>query len=223
MLILGFFFLSVDVFHSLSVNAANSKRKSARNLLDAGGDFNSTTPGTPTSPSNLTTSRGGTTQGTVATTAGDMHVPYLNSKLTHVLKDALGGNCKTAIILTLAPEADNYHPNVINLQHLSKAIKIINHPKVNRIGIPEEFIPDELSDLSLIGQLRQYYVEPLLKTIKSARKSFKLGSPPGGNSKPLVYNLCLRSIVLQELPEIAFPLLPWMKVEVGSNVQKTPR
>ncbi|KAF5938213.1 hypothetical protein HYC85_025719 [Camellia sinensis] len=32
------------------------------------------------------------------------HIPYRDSKLTHILQPALGGNAKTSIICTLAPE-----------------------------------------------------------------------------------------------------------------------
>jgi hypothetical protein len=29
--------------------------------------------------------------------------------------------------------------------------------------------------------------------------------------------------MIHDLPDIALPMLPWMRLEVGSNVQKTPR
>jgi kinesin family protein 6/9 len=32
------------------------------------------------------------------------HVPYRQSKLTHLLKDSIGGNCKTIMIANVWPE-----------------------------------------------------------------------------------------------------------------------
>lgn len=35
------------------------------------------------------------------------HVPYRNSMLTSVLRDSLGGNCKTVMIANLSPDLEN--------------------------------------------------------------------------------------------------------------------
>ena len=35
------------------------------------------------------------------------HVPYRNSMMTQVLRDSLGGNCKTIMIATINPEASH--------------------------------------------------------------------------------------------------------------------
>ena len=37
------------------------------------------------------------------------HIPYRDSKLTRILQPALGGNAKTSIICTVAPEEVVYH------------------------------------------------------------------------------------------------------------------
>lgn len=37
----------------------------------------------------------------------ETHVPYRNSMMTLYLKDSLGGNCKTALIATVAVEPQN--------------------------------------------------------------------------------------------------------------------
>ena len=36
---------------------------------------------------------------------GRDHIPYRSSKLTHVLKDSLGGNCKTLMVACIWGEA----------------------------------------------------------------------------------------------------------------------
>ena len=45
---------------------------------------------------------------TALTTAGVKHVPYRDSKLTRLLQDCLGGNCKTTLIATITPVATCY-------------------------------------------------------------------------------------------------------------------
>jgi kinesin family protein 6/9 len=37
-------------------------------------------------------------------TKGRNHVPYRNSMMTSILRDSLGGNCKTSMIATIATE-----------------------------------------------------------------------------------------------------------------------
>ncbi|VDK59100.1 unnamed protein product [Cylicostephanus goldi] len=39
---------------------------------------------------------------------GDTHVPYRDSKLTHILRDSLGGNSRTAVIVNLHPDKGFY-------------------------------------------------------------------------------------------------------------------
>ena len=35
---------------------------------------------------------------------GSQHVPYRSSKLTHLLKDSIGGNCQTRLIACIWPD-----------------------------------------------------------------------------------------------------------------------
>ena len=54
------------------------------------------------------------------------HVPYRDSKLTRLLRDALGGNCRTAIIATVSPaalSAEDTH-NTLKYAHRAKEIKV---------------------------------------------------------------------------------------------------
>ncbi|KAJ1434513.1 P-loop containing nucleoside triphosphate hydrolase protein, partial [Ochromonadaceae sp. CCMP2298] len=57
---------------------------------------------------------------------GEMHVPYLNSKLTHLLKDSLGGNSKTIMLATVGSEVDEYHYTLHSLQYALRATKVRN-------------------------------------------------------------------------------------------------
>jgi len=66
------------------------------------------------------------------------HVPYRDSKLTRVLQDSLGGNSKTALIVTCSPSPFNEAETVSTLRFGMRAKAIKNKPKVNReFTVPE--------------------------------------------------------------------------------------
>lgn len=48
--------------------------------------------------------------------AKQTHVPYRDSKLTHALKESLGGNCKTTLLITCSPHPYNFEETVSTLQ-----------------------------------------------------------------------------------------------------------
>ncbi|GKV10403.1 hypothetical protein SLEP1_g21771 [Rubroshorea leprosula] len=61
------------------------------------------------------------------------HIPYRDSKLTRILQSALGGNAKTSIICTLAPEEVHIEETKGTLQFASRAKRITNCAQVNEI------------------------------------------------------------------------------------------
>jgi Kinesin motor domain len=58
------------------------------------------------------------------------HVSYRNSKLTRLLKDALGGNGMTVMIACVSPADTNFEETLSTLQFASKASCIVNTAKV---------------------------------------------------------------------------------------------
>ncbi|GMI18270.1 hypothetical protein TrLO_g2766 [Triparma laevis f. longispina] len=56
------------------------------------------------------------------------YVPFRNSKLTHVLKDSLGGSCKTIMIATIRPGSTFYGQTLSTLRYASRARDIKNMP-----------------------------------------------------------------------------------------------
>ena len=44
------------------------------------------------------------------------HVPYRDSKLTRLLKDSLGGHCKTAMITNVSPASDQFEETLNSLK-----------------------------------------------------------------------------------------------------------
>lgn len=51
-------------------------------------------------------------------TKGRAHVPYRNSMMTSVLRDSLGGNCKTIMIATINPEASHSEESLSTCRHV---------------------------------------------------------------------------------------------------------
>ena len=60
------------------------------------------------------------------------YIPYRNSKLTYILRESLGGNAKTALIITCSPAKYNLDETVSTLKFGSRAKKIKNKPKINK-------------------------------------------------------------------------------------------
>jgi hypothetical protein len=59
------------------------------------------------------------------------HIPYRDSRLTYLLKDSLGGNCKTHIIITVNLK-NSYSENINSLRFGQRAKLIKNIPIINK-------------------------------------------------------------------------------------------
>ena len=65
------------------------------------------------------------------TKGGKGIIPYNESSLTRLLKDSLGGNCRTAMIACVAPIESVAEDTRTTLHFASRAKTIQNHAKVN--------------------------------------------------------------------------------------------
>eukprot|EP00049_Salpingoeca_infusionum_P003562 m.67899 g.67899 ORF g.67899 m.67899 type:complete len:1053 (-) comp12180_c0_seq1:499-3657(-) len=66
-----------------------------------------------------------------ASKKGDVFVPYNNSVLTRLLKNALGGNSKTVMVAALSPADINYEETLSTLRFADRAKQIKNAAVVN--------------------------------------------------------------------------------------------
>lgn len=55
---------------------------------------------------------------------GLRHIPYRDSKLTRLLKDSLGGNCKTVMIANVSPSTSSYEDTYNTLKYATRARSI---------------------------------------------------------------------------------------------------
>lgn len=59
------------------------------------------------------------------------HVPYRDSKLTRLLEDSLGGNCRTTMLATVSPSRDAVSETLSTLKFATRAKSVTNEPRVN--------------------------------------------------------------------------------------------
>mmetsp|Transcript_22592 Transcript_22592/g.43124 ORF Transcript_22592/g.43124 Transcript_22592/m.43124 type:complete len:571 (+) Transcript_22592:3-1715(+) len=59
------------------------------------------------------------------------HIPYRDSKLTHLLQDSLGGNCKTTVIATVSPSTTCCEETCSTLKFADRARNIITTASIN--------------------------------------------------------------------------------------------
>ena len=63
--------------------------------------------------------------------AKSTHIPYLDSKLTRLLQNSLGGNAKTVMCANCGPADYNYDETLSTLRYANRAKNIKNKPKIN--------------------------------------------------------------------------------------------
>lgn len=96
-------------------------------------------------------------------------VPYRDSKLTRLLKDSLGGNCRTMMITCLSPAFYNYEDTFNTLVYATRAKNIKTKVHKNKINVKEHIskYTDIISNLkkevkSLRAQLGASVTSPKL-------------------------------------------------------------
>ena len=73
------------------------------------------------------------------------HVPYRDSKLTRLLRDALGGRCRTCIIATVSPASHSIEETLSTLEYAHRAKNIKNKPPTNG-KVPKSVFLKDLQD-----------------------------------------------------------------------------
>jgi kinesin family protein 6/9 len=64
------------------------------------------------------------------------HVPYRQSKLTHMLKDSLGGGCHTVLIANIWGDADQLEETTSTLRFATRMMCISSEPVQNILQDP---------------------------------------------------------------------------------------
>ncbi|XP_009906084.2 kinesin-like protein KIF9 [Dryobates pubescens] len=80
------------------------------------------------------------------------HVPFRQSKLTHVLKDSLGGNCNTVLVTNICGEAAHVQETLSSLRFAARMKQITAEPLINEIQDPEETVRALEKEITLLKQ-----------------------------------------------------------------------
>jgi hypothetical protein len=64
-------------------------------------------------------------------TKGRQHIPYRDSKLTRLLEDSLGGNCKTTMMAMISPALEAFYESLSTLKFAHRAKSIKNEAHIN--------------------------------------------------------------------------------------------
>ena len=78
------------------------------------------------------------------------YIPFRDSKLTRLLKDSLGGNCRTVMIANIAPSSSNYEDTHNTLKYANRAKNIKTNVQRNVLNV--EYHISQYTDI--IGQLK---------------------------------------------------------------------
>ncbi|KAJ3025593.1 UNVERIFIED_CONTAM: Kinesin-like protein kif19 [Siphonaria sp. JEL0065] len=95
------------------------------------------------------------------------YVNYRDSKLTRLLKDSLGGNCKTVMIANISPIAANFEETLNTLKYASRA-RAIKNKVVQQAPVP---IPKPLSLMSLASKAKRSSAAPATETTLNSLSS----------------------------------------------------
>ncbi|OWM80620.1 kinesin-like protein KIN-7N isoform X2 [Punica granatum] len=98
------------------------------------------------------------------------HIPYRDSKLTRILQPALGGNAKTSIICTVAPEEVHIEETKGTLQFASRAKRVTNCAQVNEVLTDAALLKRQKLEIEELRQkLQGSHAEVLEKEILKLR------------------------------------------------------
>ena len=93
------------------------------------------------------------------------HIPYRESKLTRILSESLGGNSRTALIITCSPSVYNDMETISTLRFGTAARNIKNKPKINKELTVAE-MKKLLSKTEKIIQVRNFRIQVLEKCME---------------------------------------------------------
>ena len=91
------------------------------------------------------------------------HIPYRDSKLTRLLEDSLGGNCKTTMVATISPAFEAFNESLSTLKFANRAKNIKNVARINE-------------DVDHKTLLRKYEIE-----LRHLRSALEDGNYPGSD------------------------------------------
>ncbi|XP_076666110.1 uncharacterized protein LOC143367813 isoform X2 [Andrena cerasifolii] len=110
-------------------------------------------------------------RGSTGSGPGRRFIPYRDSSLTWLLKDALGGNATTIMLATISPASGSYNETAHTLRFAQRAQSVVNRPVVNEDPVAR-IIRELRAEVSrLRSLLLEKSVEPAGKPSCCCRRS----------------------------------------------------
>lgn len=111
---------------------------------------------------------------------GQVHVPYRDSKLTRLLQDSLGGNARTALIVTLTPDPSSASETGSTLEFGARAAQVAVHARKNetldykalyqalksQLASPAPSLPGSMGQEAPLPRARVEQLEVQIDTLK---------------------------------------------------------
>ncbi|ODM94653.1 Kinesin-like protein KIF18B [Orchesella cincta] len=97
---------------------------------------------------------------------GKAHIPYRNSKLTRLLKDALSGNCTTIMIANISPSTINSEDTYNTLKYADRAKSIVGPGSKQNVFLEDLMEEDSVKSQVAELQARLAQLEELLEEEK---------------------------------------------------------
>ena len=102
------------------------------------------------------------------------HIPYRNSMMTSVLRDSLGGNCRTSMIATLNPEVEHTDESITTCRFAQRVGGITN------VAVVNEAIDPQVAIRLLKARVHELEVEVEVLSNANADSSGNSGGGGGG-------------------------------------------
>ena len=83
---------------------------------------------------------------------GSEYIPYRNSKLTRLLKDSIGGNCRTVMIANVSPSSETFEDTFNTLKYADRAKKIKINLKKNVLNVDAKIVEDLRGEITLLKE-----------------------------------------------------------------------
>ncbi|XP_065111224.1 uncharacterized protein [Paramisgurnus dabryanus] len=101
---------------------------------------------------------------------GSQHVPYRESKLTRALRDCLGGNCRTCLVVTVSSQLSLMSEALSSLQFASQAMAVPSRPIYTS---QLRYTPEQICSAYLNGKKEGNHMsrQQILPPVGSERKS----------------------------------------------------
>merc|ERR1712187_277085 len=106
----------------------------------------------------------------LAKAEGRSHVPFRNSKLTHLMEPCLSGNGKTMMVVNVSPEQDSAHETLCSLRFASQVGQCNTGGKARR---SVRSLVDQLPNKGSTGHLTSCSAPSILPTRPSTARSLR--------------------------------------------------